>query len=151
MVLTCTCTESTHHHQSHTAFRGKQIWTLPAMTQFISFQLGSNYLYFKSMPVLSWHANSSLVFNPTALRKAKIAYNFGLSGCSRVKQSGMYRINCFHLNAHTEILNAYRQKSDQMHIRAGWDVQLIGVFKLTVRTGCSHRYKQQNTVAWKCQ
>ena len=26
-------------------------------------------------------------FNPTALRKAKIAYNFGLSECSRVKKS----------------------------------------------------------------
>ena len=26
-----------------------------------------------------------LVFNPIALRKAKIAYNFGLSGCNRVK------------------------------------------------------------------
>ena len=26
-------------------------------------------------------------FNPIALRKAKILYNFGLSGCNRVKQA----------------------------------------------------------------
>ena len=29
----------------------------------------------------------SHLFNPTALRKAKIAYNFGLSECNRVKVS----------------------------------------------------------------
>ena len=28
----------------------------------------------------------SLLFNPIALRKAKIAYNFGLSVCNRVKK-----------------------------------------------------------------
>ena len=28
-----------------------------------------------------------LIFNPIALRKAKIAYNFGLSGCNRVNRS----------------------------------------------------------------
>ena len=27
------------------------------------------------------------IFNPTALRKAKIVYNFGLSECKRVKNS----------------------------------------------------------------
>ena len=34
------------------------------------------------------HSNQQLnpIFNPTALRKAKIACNFGLSGCNRVKR-----------------------------------------------------------------
>ena len=27
-------------------------------------------------------------FNPTALKKAKVAYNFGLSECKRVKNGG---------------------------------------------------------------
>ena len=31
-----------------------------------------------------WKANTDL-FNPTAPRKAKIVYNFGLSECNRVK------------------------------------------------------------------
>ena len=31
--------------------------------------------------------DKTYVLNPTALRKAKIAYNFGLSECIRVKDS----------------------------------------------------------------
>ena len=30
---------------------------------------------------------STLVFNPTVLREAKIVYDFGLSECNRVKES----------------------------------------------------------------
>ena len=31
-----------------------------------------------------------LLINPIALRKAKIVYNFGLSGCKRVKPTGYF-------------------------------------------------------------
>ena len=72
-------------------------------------------------------ACKQLVFNPIALRKAKIAYNFGLSGCNRVKQSGMYRINCFHLNAHKKFL-MHTEKSQIRCTSEQADVQLIGVF-----------------------
>ena len=34
-------------------------------------------------------------FNPIALRKAKIVYNFGLSECNRVKCSSVYCQNAF--------------------------------------------------------
>ena len=33
------------------------------------------------------HRKISLFFNPIAQRKAKIVFNFGLSGCNRVKNS----------------------------------------------------------------
>ena len=35
---------------------------------------------------------SSLAFNPIALRKAKIAHNFGLSECNRI--IGLYKLRC---------------------------------------------------------
>ena len=35
-------------------------------------------------------------FNSIALRKANIAYNFGLSECSRVKESDLFRFTCLH-------------------------------------------------------
>ena len=33
------------------------------------------------------HSQDKISFNPTALRKAKIVYNFGLSKCNRLKSS----------------------------------------------------------------
>ena len=40
----------------------------------------------KVLVTLLQYVNNYTVFNPTALRKAKIVYNFGLSACNRVKK-----------------------------------------------------------------
>ena len=37
------------------------------------------------------------IFNPIALRKAKIVYNFGLSECSRVKEKRLYMLTVSYL------------------------------------------------------
>ena len=39
------------------------------------------------------HYESNFLFNPIALREAKIAYNFGLSECSRVNANPMFGLN----------------------------------------------------------
>ena len=43
---------------------------------------------------ISVSLHDSTAFNPTALKKAKIVYNFGLSECSRVKS--LIRVDLYH-------------------------------------------------------
>ena len=38
----------------------------------------------------SGRAPNKMEFNPIALRKAKIVYNFGISECNRMKSSGYH-------------------------------------------------------------
>ena len=38
------------------------------------------------------HVRGEIIFNPIALRKSKIVYNFGLAECTRVKEFSFYKI-----------------------------------------------------------
>ena len=56
--------------------------------------------------------------NPSALRKAKIVYNFGLSECNRVKQSSIKQSGLFQLlsNHHLNIAEIlYKEFKTQFH------------------------------------
>ena len=55
------------------------VYILP-FTTFTHVGLTFSNISRKDSAVLKW-----FLFNSTALRKAKIVYNFGLSGCNRVK------------------------------------------------------------------
>ena len=47
------------------------------------------YQLFPLVKTAEKHGGESTYFNPTALRKAKIVYNFGLFECNRVKDCSM--------------------------------------------------------------
>ena len=49
------------------------------------------YLNFRKFDNL-FHGNNSCFLNPVALRKAKIAYNFGQSECNRVKLRSFFKM-----------------------------------------------------------
>ena len=51
----------------------------------------------------------SRILNPIALRKTKIAYNFGLSECSRVKAEYTYQIS-------KELEENYKQCTDKIAV-----------------------------------
>ena len=54
-------------------------------------QIETKGINFKTTNNLS-HGNESEKFNPTALRKTKLVYNFGLSECNRIKTQTLMHI-----------------------------------------------------------
>ena len=85
--------------------------TLDAMFWFCcsSHHLGGNIVTFKKISncyhyVVFYNTSFWLLVNPVALRKAKIAYNFGLSECNRVKFQLHYMRCCYFKMLHAMIL-----------------------------------------------